>query len=304
MEPLHLAEKDGPRGGGVWRRVRTVFRRERRPFRYLLGLALWRTQLCRLLTIRRDGYRMRFFPTAISALYWIDHRARNEDHFFFTSYLRAGDRVVDVGANVGALTLAAALAVGEDGRVVAIEAHPRTFRYLQANVRLNRALHVELFHRAVGDAPGTIVISDGTLDDQNRVQVGSDTSGVEVPMDTLDSLLAGVLTHIDLLKIDVEGFELFALRGANELLQKIECVYFESNRALCHRYGYTPGEVLTFLEEAGFHLFLLRDGGMEPISRDFQSTDCENVIGVRSVEGLRARLAGAADLGMRGHAER
>jgi len=71
--------------------------------------------LCRHFEITTELYRLRFFPTALSCALWTDPRARQADEDFYRRYLRRDDTVVDVGANVGNLTLAAAALVGARG---------------------------------------------------------------------------------------------------------------------------------------------------------------------------------------------
>ena len=68
--------------------------------------------------------------------------------------LKPGDTFVDVGANIGYFTLLASRLVGATGKVIGIEANPRTFKLLEANVALNHCANVDLRHVAAGEAPG------------------------------------------------------------------------------------------------------------------------------------------------------
>src|SRR5262249_18542532 len=162
---------------------------------------------------KTDLYRLRFFPTALSCAMWTDPGARRADEAFFRRVLRPGDTVVDVGANVGTLTLTAAALVGPEGRVWAIEPHPRPLRYLCANVALNGFANVRTVHAAAGESDGLLRLTDSRLDDQNRVS--ADGPGVSVPVRRLDDVVPE--GPVRLLKIDVEGFELFVLRGARRV---------------------------------------------------------------------------------------
>jgi hypothetical protein len=94
--------------------------------------------MSQFLTVKCQFYRLRFFPTSISAEKWVYPDFRKEDEDFLTSYLRNGDVVIDIGANVGTLTLTAAHLVGASGKVFSIEAHPVIFIYLKDNVALNK----------------------------------------------------------------------------------------------------------------------------------------------------------------------
>jgi FkbM family methyltransferase len=165
---------------------------------------------------------------------WCDPQFYEKDEQLFSEHLRTGDNFVDVGANIGALTLAASRIVGPSGKVFSIEAHPATVEYLRGNVRLNRAENVTVIHSAVGDHQGSVKFSSGRNDDQNQVSA----AGIEIPLSTLDQLLPSV--PVRMLKVDVEGFELFVLRGAERVLTQTSVVYFESSEEHYRKYGMAP----------------------------------------------------------------
>jgi hypothetical protein len=114
-----------------------ALRNSPRPVKLLLSRVLWRTRLCRLVGIQRNGYRLRFSPSAVSANLWAELLDTSGDEGFLQGFLRPGQTVGDVGANVGTHSLFAALQVGESGRVYALEAHPVTAKYLRDNICLN-----------------------------------------------------------------------------------------------------------------------------------------------------------------------
>jgi FkbM family methyltransferase len=227
----------------------------------------------------------------------MDRGDRAADHEFFDRFIRPGDTVVDVGANVGALTVQASSLVGSTGQVISIEAHPRTFRYLMGNLRLNRCSNVTALNVAAGAAPGTVTFSDLKQDDVNRVADG----GVTVPVDTLDRQLSGI--DVSLLKIDVEGYEKFVLEGATETLRATSCVFFEAWDPQFAQYGYGTVDVVRLLTAAGFEV-MRHDGlvagarpdgrafarGWSPVPPDYTSSLCENLVAFRGA-ALRDRLA-------------
>lgn len=204
------------------------------------------------------GFRMRFYPSSVSAALWSDPGSRTEDEDFVWAVLRPGDRYIDAGANVGQLALAASKRVGPDGDVVAIEAHPEIYGYLQGNVGLNRASNVETLNCALGASRGEITMTSRRSDDQNYV---SESGTLRVPMRTLDGVVPARPTR--LLKIDVEGFELPVLQGAAETLAQTEIVYCELSTANCRRFGYEPQEVEALLLNSGF-VFIRRDDEGRP----------------------------------------
>src|SRR5262249_17858089 len=143
----------------------------------------------------------------------------------FSRYLRSGDVVVDVGANVGLYTLTGAVGVGPKGKVYAIEPNPRIAGYLAGNVELNGCNQVTIFNLAVGESDGTLALTDTGQDDQNRIVDGA--RGAPVRVVRLDSLPIRD-AEIALLKVDVEGYEKFVLDGASGLLPRVQCAFVET----------------------------------------------------------------------------
>ncbi|MET4481495.1 FkbM family methyltransferase [Bradyrhizobium sp. F1.13.3] len=151
--------------------------------------------------------------------------------------LRPGDTMVDVGANLGLMSIHAAQRVTSNGRVVAIEPHPVYFKRLVDNVSLNGIKNVVAVNSAAGSA-----IEQRTIYDSPDVNIGRSSlidPGVggmvagQVTVDTLDHLLSDArVRDVRLLKIDVEGFELEVLKGASETLKQLPIICMEFDVAL------------------------------------------------------------------------
>lgn len=138
-------------------------------------------------------------------------------------FIRPGDTVVDGGANVGMHSLAFARACGMAGRVVAVEASPDIVPLLRRTLEANRLDNVSVVAAALGAAQGHA--SFGRLVGCGPQNVGmlrivgedvDEAERVQVPVTTLDSL---DLDAVRLIKLDVEGQELAALRGAADLIK-------------------------------------------------------------------------------------
>ncbi len=251
-------------------------RSQPQPLRFLASRLLWRSGLCSILKIPCDSYCLRFYPTAYSATLWLNPNERLRDEAIFRSLLREGDTVVDVGANVGTLTLTASRIVGPTGKVYSVEAHPRTHKYLVGNLRLNDVKNVETFNVACGVETGTTIFSDGALDDQNAVS----TEGLRVPIRRLDDLVTATeMREIALLKVDVEGYEKFVLEGAHRLLPRVKFIYFESYDRHFATFGYKLSDIVSLLKQFQFDLYHLDGKG---VPRDYNSTLCENLLAARS----------------------
>lgn len=256
--------------------MQEIIAEQKKPLRFILSRLLWNLGVSQRFIIRREGYSLRFFPTSLSATYWINPLSRSDDETFLKMYLRAGDFVIDVGANVGTIALAAATLVGEQGAVIAIEPHPRTFGYLEANVRLNELTNLAVLNVAVGNKRGTISFSDKRMDDQNCVV---ELSPLVVPLVTLDSLISNVDRRVVLLKIDVEGYELPVLQGAETILERTDCVYFESWENHYGKYGYTCADVISYLNQRGFSVYKRgEESVLQDVAPHYSSHVCENLV--------------------------
>jgi FkbM family methyltransferase len=132
--------------------------------------------------------------------------------------LGQGMTVVDVGANWGYFTLVTAYLVGPRGRVLALEPHPRLSWMLRENVSVNALTHVEPLTLAAGAeaGPRTFIAFDerGGNSGLSRAASLSETGDFDCATIALDALVdARKIGRVDLLKMDIEGGEVDALRG-------------------------------------------------------------------------------------------
>ena len=129
---------------------------------------------------------------------------------FLRDGLKAGDTMVDIGANVGIYALSLASAVGPTGKVVAVEADPVALGRVQENARLNAFPQLSVIGVAAGDREGEARFRHKQNFAHSKVapEGTSEAGDVVVPMKPLTAILDQFgVTRIDALKIDVEGFE-------------------------------------------------------------------------------------------------
>lgn len=203
--------------------------------------------------------------------YWLQHYSPQE-----------GDVIVDVGAGHGEDTLTFSRAVGENGRVVAIEAHPAAFAILKNFCRLNRLTNVTPLHLALVDRPGTVRIAKSESSwVESAIDLGKDSSGIPVQAAILDDLcMQEGLREIAFLKMNIEGAERYALPGMALVIQNVgqicvACHDFRSNQGDGEQFR-TRSFVERFLIDHRFtlvsrpddprdyvrdHIFGLRKGG-------------------------------------------
>jgi FkbM family methyltransferase len=143
--------------------------------------------------------------------------------------LRAGDTVVDVGAHVGvhALTMARRLReLGAGGRVIAFEPTPDSAAAARAAAGRN-GLAVEVVRSGLGEADGEIELRGDprypTHDAGVRSQFGEGEVVARAPVTTLDAWAEGArLDRLDVVKVDIEGAEILALRGMRATLRRLK----------------------------------------------------------------------------------
>jgi FkbM family methyltransferase len=137
--------------------------------------------------------------------------------------VRPGSVFWDVGANVGFYSLLASKLVGS-GKVFAFEPVPRNLAYLREHLALNRVANVQVLSIAVSDKNGS---SHFKTEETGFMGHLSGEGGITVPTATLDSLVDdGAVIPPDYVKMDIEGAELMALRGANRTFQRFRPVLF------------------------------------------------------------------------------
>jgi len=137
--------------------------------------------------------------------------------------VRADSVFWDIGANVGFYSLLASKLVGS-GKVFAFEPAPRNLSYLRKHLALNRVTNVEVLTMAVSDRNGT---SSFEIEETGFMGHLSGEGSITVPTATLDSLVdEGTVLPPDYVKMDIEGAELLALRGASRTFQRFRPVLF------------------------------------------------------------------------------
>jgi FkbM family methyltransferase len=172
--------------------------------------------------------------------------------------LRPGDTFVDGGANVGLFALAAAACVGPTGRVVCFEPATATRAVLRRNVDLNGFRWVEIRDEALGDRTsiGRMLTfeGDGAGLSSFAPATLSGARSEDVPIETLDALFSPNASRLKLVKLDLEGSEVKALRGATEVLSLGPDLILEVEPDHLERQGCSAAELLHLLKSAGYQL--------------------------------------------------
>lgn len=159
------------------------------------------------------------------------------------SLLKPGFRVVDIGANIGYYCLLFCKGIGENGKVVAIEPSPENLRELRLNVERNKLTDkVDIIASAVGDRTDIVGLRTGL----NSGVTSNDAAPYRVPLDTLDNIIKG---PVDLVKMDIEGYEVLALKAASKLLSQCPILFIEIHPAEIRKLGSTAAAVVDQLRQ-------------------------------------------------------
>ncbi|WP_069813889.1 FkbM family methyltransferase [Streptomyces sp. TP-A0874] len=210
----------------------------------------------------------------------------------------SGATVLDVGANYGYTASLFAHHVGPSGRVVSVEPEPVMAGLLERNMAANGHGNVDIVTAAVGSVPGNVRLwrsaTNLACHAVNPDLVPAAVDSVTVPVTTLDLLCAERLADraADLLKLDVEGWELVALHGARNMLEAARPdVWLEFWPDGLRANGHKPAELLELLRAAGYEL-----AGHDLVTGEEVSVAGDAAIDYCDAASESLRAQGATDL--------
>jgi FkbM family methyltransferase len=177
-------------------------------------------------------------------------------------WLSPGDTAVDCGANVGVMTALMASRVGASGTVIAIEASAETCDRLEKVVQILDLTRVRILNRCICDVDGDEVTfhHDAQASEASSIVLKSRSGAAEtvkVASITLDALVSRDGVAPALVKLDIEGAEPKALKGARNLLdsESLPLLIIECYPAGLSRLGFGPADILDRLPLAGYELW-------------------------------------------------
>lgn len=193
-----------------------------------------------------NGVPFKFVMTNTRSESWYGKAV--EGNAGYLNLIKPGDRIIDCGANEGYTSILAALKAGPSGQVLAIEPAAHNQEPLKINIAINNLSHrIGILQAAVGETESVTGFA------------GERVSGTEngVSVVTLDSLC-----HFkpDVIKIDIEGFEVRAFRGGRKLLTECRPTIFlephlQPEGVDMRQYGDTPEELYQLVTELGYLVY-------------------------------------------------
>lgn len=160
--------------------------------------------------------------------------------------LNPGETFVDAGANIGVYTILASRIVGQEGRVVSFEMIPETADILRRHVALNECANIRVIEGALAEASGKVL--EAWIPEGQYGQASIERSEGSCRFTVTTLTLADELRDLDavhLMKMDIEGAELGAIKGMEPDIAKVRAIIFENRGA---------SDVVSFLEGHGFSI--------------------------------------------------
>jgi len=249
-----------------------------------------------MITSLGEDMKVRIYPRDVIGRYvYIDGMFERDCWNFVKRLLRPGMIVFDLGANFGQYTLLAAQSVSEHGHVHSFEPSERIFHELEFNVGLNGlSKRCTLNRLAVSDTAGTAKLSRyeegaevyGSIGAHRRSE--ANVVGYEdvrtVRLD--DYAEENGIDHVDFVKIDIEGAELPALKGAERLFSRKDAplILLEMGDVNTDGFGYKSSNLWDYLESLGYRIYFLGPNG-ETLRAAERPTDFASTVNVVAAKG-------------------
>lgn len=186
----------------------------------------------------------------------------------FSTILKHGDVIIDIGANSGLYSIFYSKLVGDTGKVHALEPDSDTYSLLKENLKLNNCNNVLTYNFALSNKESRVEMVSFSHHDlklqsgdsfkyiqevaEEKINAGNNTMNA-FRLDDLEEF--NKASKIDYIKIDVEGAELLVLQGSiNTILKHKPIIIFELSGEWTNRFNYKPYEVLVFLNELSYEM--------------------------------------------------
>ena len=205
----------------------------------------------------------------------------------FACVIRPGMVVLDIGAFVGWYTLVAARQVGEQGKVYAFEPDPRNYSLLSENLRVNQLdSQVICLPKAVSNQAGVQrLFRGGDASQSSLIPSSSDETSIMVPTVVLDEILDRSV-EVDVIKLDVDGGEVNALRGMRKTLTRAAPtvkLFVQCNPGSLQVAGESTQSLVAELCELGFAIFMIDETrpGLKPVDSTIETAAHVNLFCIR-----------------------
>lgn len=210
-------------------------------------------------------------------IYWSSYHHVSES-IYLNRTLKNDMNFIDIGANQGEFSLLASKII-KKGKILSFEPLSSNVKKIKKNVELNNIHNIEIYPHGLSDKQGDLPIYTSISNDEGGINDGLSTlyssnskSTFEeiVSLKVFDDLFFEKLDRIDFVKIDIEGSELFALKGMSKSLEKFKPqLLIEINDECFKSAGYSTKQLIDFLSLFNYKVFRLFRGNLIPHHGDF-----------------------------------
>lgn len=226
-------------------------------------------------TNSQNGTRLKFKTEDVVGRH-IYKRGEYEKHLsdFISKKIdfKPGDVALDIGANIGWYSLLLGNLMPKDSAIFAFEPDPLNFELLTHNIKLNQVSNVTPVNCALSDKKELKKLyrySSKNLGRHSLLDINEGES-VDVEAVILDDYLGEHdvdFYRIKFLKIDIEGYEYFALCGANKVLSNVQFLISEFVPKHMKKGGVEPGLLIDLLAENGLKSHVISEGELTPVNK-------------------------------------
>ena len=217
-----------------------------------------------------EDIKIYLYKDSILSRYIYDGFEKDEIEFLKNN-LQPGDVFVDIGSNVGLFSLLASKIVGSKGLVYSFEPTPQTFMRFQKNIALNGFTNIKAKNMGLSDKKGKLdlQVSENGFDAWNTFAKKENERfqhKTSVEVSTIDNEFTEIdKSRISFVKIDVEGWEKFVLKGGTSFFQNYSpVVMVEFTETNTFDAGYFVQEIYDIMVEFGYRWFRNKNGQLIP----------------------------------------
>lgn len=208
------------------------------------------------------------FPVYNFIYPYFKRRQDKEEIALMQKHIKKGDVILDIGANIGFYTQILSGLVGAAGKVYAFEPDETNYNYLIKNV--GHLKNVVFYNKAVSDKPGKITLyhSDLLNVDHKTYQTENYISTTEIDCIAIDDIISE--NKVDFIKIDIQGYEYFAFKGMQQILEKNKSVKVltEFYPYGINQSGVSCYDFLGLLTAANFKLSIFDNNMLRPFKQE------------------------------------
>jgi FkbM family methyltransferase len=220
------------------------------------GNNLYRSKTMRTVTRKNINYRLDISDYQNWLIYF---GIKTDEPKDLLKLIQPGNTVIDIGSNIGQTSMNIAKICGNNGLVFGFEPDPVNFNRAIENLNLNSFTNIKYYNVGLGDKKGVLHLKINTPSNRggNRIDKnGDNNSHIKVPIETLDTFTMNEnLQKVDLIKIDVEGFETEVLKGAEKMIAKFKpMLYIELDDNNLKAQGTDARALINYIQTMGYEI--------------------------------------------------